>query len=50
MVWGTNWPHPRVTAKPDDGDLLNVLADWAEDASTRVAILVDNPAKLYGFS
>ena len=50
MVWGTNWPHPRVAAKPDDGDLLNVLADWAEDAGTRAAILVDNPAKLYGFS
>ena len=50
MVWGTNWPHPRVAEKPDDGDLLNVLAVWAEDARTRKAILVDNPATLYGFS
>ena len=49
MVWGTNWPHPRVAEKPDDADLLNVLADWAEDDATRKAILVDNPAALYGF-
>lgn len=49
MVWGTNWPHPRVTDKPDEADLLNVLADWTDDDATRKAILVDNPAKLYGF-
>jgi len=49
MVWGTNWPHPRVGDKPDEADLLNVLADWADDAATRKAILVANPAVLYGF-
>ena len=33
----------------DDGHLLNLLADWAPDPATRRAILVDNPATLYGF-
>ena len=50
MVWGTNWPHPTVTDKPDEADLLDVLLDWADDDNTRQAILVDNPAKLYGFA
>jgi D-galactarolactone isomerase len=49
MVWGTNWPHPNATATPDDAALLDLLADWAPDAAVRRAILVDNPARLYGF-
>jgi predicted TIM-barrel fold metal-dependent hydrolase len=62
IVWGTDWPHPdSVTPagkKPsdvtplfqiDDGRLLNQLPVWAPDADIRKKILVDNPAKLYGF-
>jgi predicted TIM-barrel fold metal-dependent hydrolase len=61
IVWGTDWPHPDHTPpgkKPtdvtpllqiDDGRLLNQLPVWAPDAATRRTILVDNPAKLYGF-
>jgi predicted TIM-barrel fold metal-dependent hydrolase len=33
----------------DDGRLLNLLAVWAPDAAIRKKILVDNPARLYGF-
>jgi predicted TIM-barrel fold metal-dependent hydrolase len=33
----------------DDGRLLNLLTEWAPDAATRKKILVDNPARLYGF-
>lgn len=50
MVWGTNWPHPLVTAKPDEADLLDVLLDWIDDESVRHAVLVENPAKLYDFA
>ncbi len=50
MVWGTNWPHPNATAIPDDAALLDALAEWAPDPATRRAILVDNPARLYGFT
>jgi predicted TIM-barrel fold metal-dependent hydrolase len=33
----------------DDGRLLNQLPVWAPDAAVRKKILVDNPARLYGF-
>jgi len=60
IVWGTDWPHPdSVTGRKntdvtpllqiDDGRLLNQLPVWAPDAATRKKILVDNPARLYGF-
>ncbi|OAF11121.1 amidohydrolase family protein [Bradyrhizobium neotropicale] len=62
IVWGTDWPHPdssRVEGRKatdiaplyqiDDGRLLNQLPIWAPDADVRKKILVDNPARLYGF-
>jgi predicted TIM-barrel fold metal-dependent hydrolase len=51
LVWGTDWPHPtsKADAKPDDAVLFDLLSDWAFDESLRKRILVDNPAKLYGF-
>lgn len=62
IVWGTDWPHPDSShvegRKPtdiaplyniDDGRLLNQLPVWAPDADVRMKILVDNPARLYGF-
>jgi predicted TIM-barrel fold metal-dependent hydrolase len=58
IVWGSNWPHPgrgasRTAIAPpypnDDGLLLNQLPKWAPDAAIRRKILVDNPARLYGF-
>ncbi len=62
IVWGTDWPHPdsaRIAGrKPDqvtpflridDGRLLNRLSVWAPDVATRNKILVENPARLYGF-
>jgi len=51
LVWGSNWPHPTEKhTKPDDALLLDLLAEWVPDEVTRNRILVDNPAKLYGFS
>ena len=35
---------------PDDTDLLETMLDGTDDAATRKQILVDNPAKLYGFT
>ena len=63
IVWGTDWPHPNSVTPPDkkpidvtplfqidDGRLLDQLPVWAPDAGIRKKILVDNPARLYGFS
>jgi len=50
MLWATDWPHPAVTIPmPDDAALLDMLGDWVPEAATRRKILVDNPARLYGF-
>jgi predicted TIM-barrel fold metal-dependent hydrolase len=60
IVWGTNWPHPNSGSgrkatdltplfQVDDGLVLNQLPVWAPDSRIRKKILVDNPAKLYGF-
>ena len=60
ILWGTDWPHPNTTpsthpttATPplaiDDGRLFNQLAVWAPDPQIRQKILVENPARLYGF-
>ena len=50
MIWGTDWPHVAKTkTMPDTGVLMNRLADYAPDPDLRRAILVDNPARLYGF-
>lgn len=50
VLWGTDWPHPNVRHMPDDGDLVDVLADFAPDETTRHRILVTNPERLYDFA
>ena len=50
MLYATNWPHPSVKGElPDDRALMRLVEDWAGDERTRRMILVDNPARLYGF-
>ena len=50
MVWGSNWPHPYETDKPNDAMLFDLLVDWAPNEATRHRILVENPETLYGFA
>ncbi len=62
IIWGTDWPHPNSVTLPgkqvsdvtplfqiDDGRLFNQLPVWAPEVAIRKNILVDNPARLYGF-
>jgi len=49
MVWGSDWPHPTESDKPNDALLFDLLSAWAPDAAVRRRILVDNPEALYGF-
>jgi predicted TIM-barrel fold metal-dependent hydrolase len=51
-VWGTDWPHPRRRGPlmPDDGKLLDLLYESSHDTQQFERILVDNSAKLYGFT
>jgi predicted TIM-barrel fold metal-dependent hydrolase len=62
VVWGSDWPHTDAAKAPgrsptaiapdlpiDDGLVLNQLAVWVSDPWVRRKILVENPARLYGF-
>jgi predicted TIM-barrel fold metal-dependent hydrolase len=49
-VWGSDWPHPMgLHQMPNDGDLVDMLADWIPEQVQREKVLVANPARLYGF-
>jgi predicted TIM-barrel fold metal-dependent hydrolase len=53
ILWGSDWGHIMLNWKipmPNDGDIADLLAAWVPDAATRRKILVDNPARLYGFA
>ena len=49
ILWGTDWPHPNLVDMPDEGELLDLLAEIVPDESLRNQILVDNPQSLYEF-
>lgn len=50
LLWASDWPYVRMgDAAPDVGALLNTFTEWVDDAAIRNLILVDNPARLYGF-
>jgi len=50
-LWGSDWPHIMLAdAKmPDAGQLLNHFLGLVTDQESRRRILVDTPARLYGF-
>jgi len=50
VVWGTDWPHPNHKHIPDDGVLVDILAEIAPTAAAMQAPLVDNPQRLYRFA
>ncbi|MCZ7977251.1 amidohydrolase family protein [Agrobacterium salinitolerans] len=61
LLWGSNWPHPGagtgipadgiVPLRPiDDGAAVDTFASELNDPAVFKRILVDNPAKLFGFS
>ncbi len=50
LVYGGDWPHVMMEGEmPNTGVLANQLGVWATDAGVRNKILVENPARLYGF-
>ncbi len=51
LVWGSDWPHTtEAPGSVNDADLVDLLRDWAGSDAAMDRILVDNPARLYGFS
>jgi 2-pyrone-4,6-dicarboxylate lactonase len=50
VVWGSDWPHVNYYDQaPDDAVLLAQFGRWLPHEAHRRRVLVDNPAKLYGF-
>jgi predicted TIM-barrel fold metal-dependent hydrolase len=60
LLWATNWPHPDATSRRplteisplrrvNDGVVFNQFPTWVPDRAQRRMILVENPARLYGF-
>jgi predicted TIM-barrel fold metal-dependent hydrolase len=51
VIWGTDWPHAYVfdpNRMPNDGDLIDMLLDFAPDEAVRHRILVEAPNRLFG--
>jgi 2-pyrone-4,6-dicarboxylate lactonase len=48
VLWGTDFPHPNLKHEVDEADLVDMLPEYG-DAAALQALLVDNPARLYGF-
>ena len=52
VLWGTDWPHPNRTVEnmPNDGRLVDLIAEMAPDPAVREKLLVENPARMFGFA
>jgi predicted TIM-barrel fold metal-dependent hydrolase len=49
ILWGTDFPHPNPTHVCDEADLIDLIPQYAPEAELQRKLLVDNPARLYGF-
>ncbi|MEJ8811248.1 amidohydrolase family protein [Variovorax ureilyticus] len=47
LVWGSDWPHLRVTPVPDTAQLLSMLEEWAGSEVLVDRVLRINPEGLY---
>jgi len=49
LIWGSDFPHLSFHDRVGTIQLYNLLGTWAPEAAMRKRILVDNPARLFGF-
>jgi predicted TIM-barrel fold metal-dependent hydrolase len=49
VLWGTDFPHPNATHEADEADLVDLVPQFAPQPLAQNSLLVDNPARLYGF-
>ncbi len=49
VLWGTDFPHPNATHEADEADLVDLVPQFVPDPLAQKRLLVDNPARLYGF-
>ncbi|MTD58018.1 amidohydrolase family protein [Amycolatopsis pithecellobii] len=49
VIWATDWPHALIEDPPTESELLDLLFQFSSDPQAIHRILVDNPARLFGF-
>jgi 2-pyrone-4,6-dicarboxylate lactonase len=49
MIWGSDYPHLSFADRVSSVELFTLLGEWFPDGADRRRILVDNPARLFGF-
>jgi predicted TIM-barrel fold metal-dependent hydrolase len=49
VLWGTDFPHPNPTHEADEADLVDLVPQFVSSEAGQRRLLVDNPARLYGF-
>src|SRR6476660_7773176 len=48
VLWGTDWPHPHHAGPvPDDGLLVDIIAEMAPSEELRRQLMVENSRRLY---
>jgi predicted TIM-barrel fold metal-dependent hydrolase len=47
LLWGSDWPHLRVTPVPQTEQLLDVFKRWTGDDAIISQVLTGNPTALY---
>jgi predicted TIM-barrel fold metal-dependent hydrolase len=50
VLWGTDFPHPNATHEADEAELVELVPKFAPSVALQQKLLVDNPARLYGFA
>jgi 2-pyrone-4,6-dicarboxylate lactonase len=49
LIWGSDYPHLSFADKVGSVELFNLIERWAPALEMKRKILVDNPARLFGF-
>ena len=49
VIWGSDWPHISFAGRVTNARELELLRGWCADDELYRKILVNNPARLYGF-
>jgi predicted TIM-barrel fold metal-dependent hydrolase len=49
VLWGTDFPHPNLNHEADEAVLVDLIPSFAPSKEAQRRLLVDNPARLYGF-
>lgn len=50
LVWGSDWPHTSLRKPVPPECIAATVSAWGDSEAAKRRLLVENPAKLYGFA